>query len=522
MKEKWLVAEFGNDHPELHDLASFSKPAREVLFGVSAANRGDPGTVRFAVRAARALTIYDEGVHRRNRPIFAALLYGPRNGPQRELALALAEQYIGKPVNGMPALHTIDCAEYPPGTNPLALTRLIGPRMPNSPTPSLWSDICDEADKLSRTGPDVLPLRNIIRWFLEEVQKAFNELQPFVARFTERGETIAKDSFEKLIAEANTLLKEIQGAETQIIEAHTPYRSVILFDGVEFGSPELLGSIIRPILKTGFLSEEATFHNSIILLTMYDPLDAFTHGDIGFAPSPRGKAKQTSLERYLQIRRALQKNPSFRGIVHDIGEQLIIVGPKSEKSQEHLCKRRLAEIRMAMRKLAVRVEFSAELKAVLVKRSASPETQEFSTERLDELIDHYVRLPLAQTIAQGELSAGKTMKFELKEDGMATLPHISDLPGGNAPITRKEAADAFEALLRIDELADTELTKSLQGKAVALLTKAYSLKNVLQTLLAQPLPQPPDVPHENSPQSPDAPDVSGAADAEHDTPEPTE
>lgn len=433
---------FAKNFPKLLNEAAFSPAARRTLLAIANANQGDEGAVRFGVRAARALTVYDIGLHTNERPIYNALLYGPYDGPQLDLALALARSYIGKPINGMLPATVIDCSAFPPGLHPMALSRLVGPLMrENQQLPRLFNEAHQLPDIFSRAGPELLPLPI----YEKALTGKFQSLIMQISEIAPSGPEIA----EELIAAFNALSKKLEDLHEQIMIAHSPYRSVIIFDAIEFASPELLSDVIRPMLRFGYLSEDATFNNSLVLLTMYDPLKTFSRaGDVGFV-------YHENKDLYPRVRKALLKSLDYRGVTLDVGDQLIVTGPRHPISQQFRLERLIEDARKPFRPYKVRMEFLKDFKRFLIEKSRDPnygqnfeELSEFPSNRLNEVIDRYVYLPLAQAMENGLVHKRCRIKFvrpASKDDPTTLKIDGVKIFGTSEKIQKHDIADALEA-----------------------------------------------------------------------------
>jgi hypothetical protein len=362
---------------ELENPRGFSPDAREVLFRVANANLGDEGTTRLAIRLARAITIFRAGLHRGTRPIFPVALVLNRDAPLRAILNAIGT-WIGEPLDGTAPVTIVDCPSY---TSQHDLSKMF----------VTLAQIHTRADTIARAGREYLPLERLAEEFKRGLGKQ-EELLAYVQ------------------PEARKWIGELNAAMIAILLRLKPLRSIIVFDDLEAGSPELIEAVRQLVTRGRIVGSNflLDLRYSIIIITVYE------RDDDGITETGEGSSRE-------KFRAALKRlrHSTLRGLADDLGDHIIVIGPTTEAAQRARLEELLEDCAKRLRFANIEVSFTDDFKTAILEESRDPEAPtHFPNQRLEDKIEQYVLLPLAEAVEEGQLFEGMSLTFVAPEGGI--------------------------------------------------------------------------------------------------------
>ena len=207
---------------------------------------------------------------------------------------------------------------------------------------------------------------------------------------------------------------EQSGHLTEDVSRHP--RSVILFDEVEKGHPDVLNVLLQ-ILDYGRLNDNKNraidFSSTLIILTSNlgsaeakRSIDGFTENNAAMA------ATENAVTRFLA--------PEFRNRL----DAVIYFNPLSQKAiQQILAKQLKTTFKQLADKKNIDVCISRSLRALLKTKGFSPD---MGARHLNRAIQRYLIEPLALADSQGHITAGATYQVDTDINGNVTVSKIEE------------------------------------------------------------------------------------------------
>jgi ATP-dependent Clp protease ATP-binding subunit ClpB len=197
----------------------------------------------------------------------------------------------------------------------------------------------------------------------------------------------------------------------QLTEAvkHRPY-SLILFDEIEKAHPEVF-NILLQILDEGRLTDSkgttVNFRNTIIIMTSNIGSYLFRKmGSIGFSDE-----NKEPMEDYKdKIQKALRDffKPEFLNRI----DEIIIFRPLSKDDLRKIVEIQLNKVRQRLLEKGIEVEFSDEVKELLVEKGFD---EIYGARPLQRAIQKYILNPLAEKIIAKKINSGQKVLLEMKK-----------------------------------------------------------------------------------------------------------
>ena len=445
----------------------FGVEARKVHDALFRSNPHDKGVQRFARRAARAITAFEGGFVHKARPLGAFLIFGSPHAPLLEYAATLAETWLGSRTDGeLPYLY-VDCLGARNARGTTEFTRLTGPPTvyPNYPfirLPLLAEQSLIGTDFSNRRGAEEKALRDFQEKFIAD----------------------HNDLWQKLGGMPPLILQRFTQERQRIYEEGKPYRSVVIFDNLEFALPDLISDVIRPTLHPASLQtlgmsgiEVTSFTTSIIILIMHDQWNwlKINENPLGFAkPAENG----LSDEKYRTIRQNLLENPLFSGLTHDIADSLILMGFRTSQQQKTQFKERFEEFKRKFETYAhINITWTEAFLEMMIEESFDQDLGFFTQRRTDRAFEKYVEHPLAHEVAQKEIRHKSIVSFDMEEDTDKKVfsPSYSIQNGEGEPLTPQE----------VTAILEKEARKEPDASSAEKESSSFEFLNVLQKDPAQ-------------------------------------
>ena len=406
-------------------LFSLSHIAQELLNAGSAINQDDQGTQLFFERIAKAIETAEGGGQRPNRPMYAGILFGDTNGGEHVGAAPIdliidtvARTWLGTASDGSAPVHTIHCIQYYPGQHPGWLQELLGPPKPVD-NALIFSDVAqhsiEEPHRLMKTERERIPFERWWQQFQKTILPKLTAINHLLKKLSGGSINIDKE-FDKLA-------DHINDTQAAIAERNAPYFSVVVFPHADSAPPEFVAQVLLPILTTGKLPLHYSggvtdFTRSIVLMTAQDRDGVIPKGmTLGFA-LPTGHAPSRRAN-FLKVRKALRQ---LRwGVLLDaIGDELIIIGPRTKEAQMMLLEHELNTIQQRLEQRGVFAVFRPEFKEWLLWQTREPEPHVLSDNgvwtdsMLQAALERNVRNPLSRVALAGELHKGGAVLFDVQ------------------------------------------------------------------------------------------------------------
>ncbi|MBI2450696.1 MAG: ATP-dependent Clp protease ATP-binding subunit [Candidatus Nealsonbacteria bacterium] len=409
---------------------------RDVREKLEARVIGQPLPIR---RLMRGITTFYAGLNDPNRPIGVFLFAGPSGSGKTYFAQELAYALIGEPnEEGLSPLVTIDCGS-------LSLEHTVA-SLTGSPPGYVGYGERVGLEQVGEYDKQKRGLERLDKKIKEIIKKAQERLKEHTAN---------QDHIRELI---NILRYQLENYRNQyeddLENKYGPFRSVVLFDEIEKADMNIQSQLLS-ILDEGGLTllngRVIDFRASIIILTTNVGTEQILaeHLDekkIGFSV-PDKEEKDTAVRNLNQkiYRRVLEeildkKKRYFKPeLLGRIGKQGIIVfNVLSYRDYQKILDLQLQDfmdffIDKEGNNL-LSISYTQGFKDFLIEEGVSPV---FGARALRNVIDKYVRVPIAEKILTGELVIGDNIlldiQFNKEKDGYTVIAR-QERPAGKAEI----------------------------------------------------------------------------------------
>ena len=439
-----LVAQF----PELSDPDEHLPGAGQRMLNIIAANPTDVGLTRLAIRIGRDFTTYESGFHGTHQPWSVVMIVGGKNASFNAILDEIAIAAIGEYRPDVPAWHEIRGAEFG-RDDEFKRAMLIGPPADSGgKRPELWMTTWSYADFMSRTAEEMDPLKELD-----------HEAAQYFAAYTERLAGLRPDkvSEQRLITIRETIGEftlKIKSAQQKIESSmdteKNPPRGIIGFTDIDRMDKGLVAGIVSPILRHGFLTvprakdqygniffDTETYRDTMIVFTVRVPDRILRHRFYD--------GRNVSQRRYERVRRYLERIRSLKPILDELGDRIHVVGDPATESQRVRLEWMLNLNKGRLARLEIKTTYTDLFKEFLVEKSRDPDRPDvFPLNRIQEVVARYVRIPLAQTAARGELRRGCSLIFDAPPEGGDPLrPAVVSPTEESEALTRDQISEAF-------------------------------------------------------------------------------
>lgn len=405
--------------------------AQRIFQAICKLNPQDGGVKRFAQRTARAITLYNGGFIQETTPLAKFILFGDYHTDLRQYVKALADKWIGPMPNGVFSYVYIDCAGLATIRGSCDLSPLLGP-------PKIFKE-------QNIVQLPLLAKRSVIHADFTKRQEAkYNALEAFQNQFYAKHD----DQFQKFGGVPRTIHQRFEDEYDKILNEGEPYRSVIVFDNAQYAPADLISDVMRPILYPALLNvidgaHQTKFNTSIVVILMHDRWDYLKHSKKGFGPVPDNVSENGA--QYRKVRRELLRDPLFSGLMDDVADNLILIGPLTPQQQFQRFKDKLQTLSLGLEHyFQITLEWDDAFVQLLVDESFDKDIEGFTEHRTEGTFQKCVGLLLASQTTSGALKRGSTLKFSVKindkinsKSPMCTIIKSSKKTG-DAPITSSE------------------------------------------------------------------------------------
>lgn len=424
-------------------METFTGRAKKVFDAVLALNPDDRGMQLVAKEVARGVQNHDNGLGDSRLPIFGGILTGLESeyAPLKDIAFATAAALIGTPPNGILPLTYVDCSAFSSG-HPFALAELIGPQEVSKETPRLFPGPIHQAHLLTKTYREMLPLVQWNQKITIEFPEIFSGQNPITQQiFSEEWGPIAR-KFEEI--------------RSGIQKRNAPYNGVLLFEGLEGASPDLIGKVLTQILGNGviFIPDQGftiDFRNTIVFMTMNDVNRIGNSRQIGFQTARLATLSREARQKlYEDTKQDLLKDPRLGELARDVGDQIFLIGDRTPEAQRrHLVSHFLGDITYLFERVGVSVEFSPETIDLVLKESEARVNDRpvYFDGRLRKHVQKLIRTPLSIAVERGEIRKGADIVLTPDETGKIAVklakPGNGDIISGK-DLEQKDSASETE------------------------------------------------------------------------------
>lgn len=385
------------------------------------------------------------------RPIAVLMFAGPSGIGKTYFAEELAYALIGEPKGGLSPLVKIDCAS-------LSLNHTVASLTGSPPGYIGYKDkvnleMVGDYDREKRAKEEMVN----------------DEIVEFEEMIFSSDEISSKNRLK--------IKNHLSMTRQKINEHFSPFRSVVVFDEIEKADPNIQSQLLR-ILDEGEIDllsgRKINFKGSIIILTTNVGTkqvlaEHIRKKGIGFSvPNKKKLEKDSDLNDRIrrQVLREIldDKKGHFKPeLLSRIGKQGIIVfNVLGYEDYRRILDLRLGEIQKVMAKSSnkgpgkLKVSYVEGFKDFLIKEGIS---DEFGARALNNIIDKYVRVPIAENILSGDLAVGDEILLDIEFEKAS-----ENKEAGRTKIRRKRRQKGRKAIpfkTREDGVRDLDIEKLL-------------------------------------------------------------
>ncbi|MCL5733855.1 MAG: AAA family ATPase [Patescibacteria group bacterium] len=346
------------------------------------------------------------------QPIFAGFFTGPSGTGKTFLAELISEYFYGR----RDAFIKIDCSNY---SQEHELAQLIG-------SPPGYVGYYDKNDPEKRGTPPMLSQENLDKYFIEEkvvktkrykeLLSRQNEINADIEKAKEWGKAYYQDHVkereDKLQSDLIKFWTEIfydkNGLRTKPI-------SIILLDEID-KAHQTLHNFLLPVLDSGTTTlknnDPVSFLASFIIMTSNaGSRELAKKNHIGFISQPADRSQN---ERFLIAQKELEKmfRPEFRG---RIKENIVYFEDLDAKDLMAILEGQISDLMSQLAKnFPVIIAVPLIVKKYILE--AATDHPEYGARMIKQKVDKFLRQPLANLIASGQISVGDKIVVALRKD----------------------------------------------------------------------------------------------------------